>query len=68
VKLTAMTLAAAGYVLGARAGHERYEQIVVAMEAVSRRLQEFSDNRPPAQVTTGPDAGRLPSARIREPR
>jgi hypothetical protein len=42
VKLTTMALIAAGYVLGAKAGHERYEQISAGMEAASQRLEAFS--------------------------
>jgi hypothetical protein len=42
VKLTTMALIAAGYVLGAKAGHERYEQITASMEAASQRLEAFS--------------------------
>jgi hypothetical protein len=37
-----MALIAAGYVLGAKAGHERYEQITASMEAASQRLEAFS--------------------------
>ncbi len=42
MKLTTMALIAAGYVLGAKAGHERYEQITAGMEAASARLEAFS--------------------------
>lgn len=45
-----MALIAAGYVLGARAGHERYEQIVAAMDAASQRLEAFSARHPPARL------------------
>ena len=37
----------AGYVLGARAGHERYAQIVKLADEASRRLEEFSARHPP---------------------
>ena len=48
MKLTTMALIAAGYVLGAKAGHERYEQITASMEAASQRLEAFSSrSRPP---------------------
>jgi hypothetical protein len=46
VKLTGIAAFAAGYVAGARAGHERYAQIVAAVERASRRLEEFSATRP----------------------
>lgn len=42
MKLTTIALIAAGYVFGARAGHERYEQITAGMEAASARLEAFS--------------------------
>lgn len=42
MKLTTMALIAAGYVFGAKAGHERYEQITAGMEAASQRLEAFS--------------------------
>lgn len=45
-----MALIAAGYVLGARAGHERYEQIVAGIGAASQRLEAFSARRPPAPL------------------
>ena len=35
-KLTLLTAAAAGYVLGARAGRERYEQIAAGARSVAR--------------------------------
>ena len=38
---------ATGYILGARAGRERYAQIVEVAERASRRLEEFSSRRPP---------------------
>ena len=42
MKLTTMALIAAGYVLGAKAGHERYEQITARMEVASQQLEAFS--------------------------
>jgi hypothetical protein len=46
VKLSGVAVFAAGYIAGARAGHERYAQIVGAVEKASRRLEEFSSARP----------------------
>jgi hypothetical protein len=46
VKLSAIAVFAAGYVAGARAGHERYAQIVAAVEEASRRLDAFSSAHP----------------------
>lgn len=49
MKLTEATLFAAGYVIGARAGRERYAQIVHGVAKASQRLQEFSSRRPPGR-------------------
>jgi hypothetical protein len=49
VKLTTAAVFAAGYLIGARAGRERYAQIVDVVEKVSRRLEEFSSSRPPGR-------------------
>jgi hypothetical protein len=42
VRLTTLVMFGAGYVLGAKAGRERYAQIVAAAEKASERLEEFS--------------------------
>jgi hypothetical protein len=47
VKLTTVAIFAAGYVLGARAGRERYAQIVGAVERTSQRLDAFSSRHAP---------------------
>jgi hypothetical protein len=47
VKLTKAVIFAAGYILGARAGRERYAQIVALMEKASDQLEEFSSRHPP---------------------
>jgi hypothetical protein len=49
VKLTAVAVFAAGYVLGAKAGRGRYVQIVDGMARASRRLEELSARRPPGR-------------------
>jgi hypothetical protein len=54
VKLTGVAVFAVGYVVGAKAGHERYAQIVDGMARASRRLDEFSAHRPPARQDHGP--------------
>jgi hypothetical protein len=46
VKLATVTLFAAGYVMGARAGRERYAQIAGGVARASQRLEEFSARRP----------------------
>lgn len=47
MKLTTVAIFAAGYVLGARAGQERYAQIVGAVERASQRLDAFSSRHAP---------------------
>lgn len=42
---------AAGYIIGAKAGRERYAQIVEIVETASQRLEEFSTNHPPDRRT-----------------
>jgi hypothetical protein len=60
VRLTTLAVFGAGYVLGTRAGHERYAQIVAAAQRASRRLDEFSESH------RAPDSGA--EARDRGPR
>lgn len=47
MKLAGAAFFAAGYVIGAKAGRERYAQIVEAMATASQRLDEFSSRHPP---------------------
>jgi hypothetical protein len=55
VKLTSVAVFTAGYIIGARAGRERYAQIIGFVERASRpleqrasqRLEEFSSRHPP---------------------
>jgi hypothetical protein len=47
VKLTSVAIFAAGYVIGTRAGRERYAQIVDAVERTSKRLEDFSSRHTP---------------------
>jgi hypothetical protein len=49
VKLTALAVFAVGYVVGAKAGRDRYAQIVDGMARASQRLDEFSARRPPGR-------------------
>jgi uncharacterized iron-regulated membrane protein len=42
VRLTTLAMFGAGYVLGTKAGHERYAQIVAVAERASKRLDEYS--------------------------
>jgi hypothetical protein len=47
MKLASVVIFAAGYVIGARAGGERYAQIAKVAERTSRRLNELSSRRRP---------------------
>ena len=49
MKLASLAVFAAGYILGARAGHERYAQIVDVVEKASHQLEEFSSRHPPGR-------------------
>ena len=42
MKLATAAVFATGYLLGTRAGRERYEQMVAIAERASRRLEDFS--------------------------
>jgi hypothetical protein len=47
VKPIGVAVFAAGYILGAKAGRERYSQIVAVAERASQRLDDFSSRNPP---------------------
>jgi hypothetical protein len=49
VKLASVAVFAAGYIIGARAGHDRYAQIVHVVEKASQQLEEFSSRHPPGR-------------------
>ena len=53
MRLTTVVVFGAGYVMGTKAGRERYAQIVTVAEKASKRLEEFS-------ASTQADAGRVP--------
>jgi hypothetical protein len=53
VKLGAVAVFAAGYVIGAKAGRERYAQIVEGVARASQRLEEFSSRHPPGRQDDG---------------
>jgi hypothetical protein len=46
MRLATLAVFGAGYLLGTRAGRERYEQIVAAAERASKRLEEYSARHP----------------------
>ena len=53
MKLTGVTVFAVGYVVGAKAGRERYAQIVDGVARASQRLEAFSARRPPGRQGRG---------------
>ena len=53
MKLSGLAVFAAGYVIGARAGRERYAQIVDGVARASQRLEEFSSRHPPVRQERG---------------
>ena len=53
MKLTAVAVFAVGYVVGAKAGRERYAQIVDGLARASQGLDEFSARRPPGRQGHG---------------
>lgn len=55
MKLTSVAIFAAGYVIGTRAGRERYAQIVDAVDRASQRLEEFSARHTPGSDAAGSD-------------
>ena len=42
MRLTTLAMFGAGYVLGTKAGRERYAQIVAMAERTSKRLEDYS--------------------------
>lgn len=56
MKLSALALIATGYVLGARAGQARYEQIVTQIQNASERLEAYSAGHSPARRRWSPAA------------
>jgi hypothetical protein len=53
VTLAKVAIFAVGYLVGAKAGRERYEQIVEVAGRASQRLEEFSSR----QAAAGHDGG-----------
>lgn len=68
MRLTTLVMFGAGYVMGTKAGRERYAQIVTVAEKASKRLDEFSartqaDARSVADSGGHRDSGRHETAR-----
>jgi hypothetical protein len=55
VRLTSLLMFGAGYVIGTRAGHERYAEIVRMAEKASKRLDEYAARH--RAVAGEPDRG-----------
>ena len=64
MRLTTLMMFGAGYVIGTKAGRERYEQIVAMAERAARRLDEFSAD-PEAAADHGVDPRPPPGPRRR---
>ena len=59
MRLTTLLMFGAGYVLGTKAGRERYAQIVTAADRASQRLEEYSArHRAGAEDVTVDEPGR----------
>jgi hypothetical protein len=54
VTLTKVAIFAAGYVFGAKAGHERYAQIAEVAARASQRLEELSSRGAPRREERDP--------------
>jgi hypothetical protein len=54
VTLTKVAIFAAGYLFGAKAGRERYAQIVEAAARASQRLEELSSRGAARREESGP--------------
>ena len=58
MKITTAAVFGLGYVLGSKAGRERYAQIVHVVERASQQLEEFSSRHPPDRASqTGRSLG-----------
>ena len=53
MRLTTVVMFGAGYVMGSKAGRERYAQIVEGVASASQRLEQFSSRRPPGNQNHG---------------
>jgi hypothetical protein len=59
VRLRTVAIFGAGYVLGTRAGRERYGQIVAAAQGASKRLEDYSGKLEDVSGKVGNLSGRL---------
>ena len=65
MRLTSVVIFGAGYLIGTRAGRERYAQIVKVAQRASERLDRIADEREERPSDDGRD--RRPSRRRKEP-
>jgi hypothetical protein len=63
VKLRMAAVFGAGYVLGTRAGRERYAQIVAAAQGASKRLEDYGGKLENASGKIDSFSGRLDTVR-----
>lgn len=68
MKLRNVAMFGVGYVLGTRAGRERYEQIVAAAQNASKRLEDYSGKLESVSGKIDSFSGRLDGfkARLRD--
>lgn len=60
MRLTTVLTFGAGYVLGTRAGRERYAQIIAAADRASKRLEAYSERHRPDADSRGGSGPRRP--------
>lgn len=65
MRLRSLALFGAGYVLGTRAGRERYGQIVAAAQGAGQRLGDYSEKLEQAGGAIDSISGRLNGVRDR---
>ena len=63
MRLTTLLMFGAGYVMGTRAGRERYAEIVTVAERASRRLEEYSTRHRAGDDGSDRGPGRRKAAR-----
>ncbi|WP_262848247.1 hypothetical protein [Mumia quercus] len=52
MRLRTLAVFGIGYVLGTRAGHERYEQLVAAAKRAGKRLEDYGDPDGPGRSSS----------------
>ncbi len=65
MKLGRLAVFGVGYLLGTKAGRERYEQILAAAQRLSKRLDDYSRHTDPAVRWRGDTGSRAYNDRTR---